>query len=114
MDEDTSEVDLNFDPYESDSDYSGSEDENYADSETGVEDAIRSHYAKISLNDYEGAYEKFSSARKSKVTLSGWSNGLKENYRDDVTYLSVNRFDGDTATAYVEMTSYDKIKADIH
>ena len=76
--------------------------------ETAVENVVLTHYSKISSDDFHAAYQLFSSDRKSKVTLDGWTKGLQENIRDIVTELNVTKLDGNTAKAYVEMTSYDE------
>jgi uncharacterized membrane protein YvbJ len=78
------------------------------DDETAVENAILNHYSKISSDDFHSAYQLFSSDRKSKVTMDGWTKGFQENIQDIVKELNVTEVDGNTAKAYVEMTSYDE------
>ena len=75
--------------------------------EQAIENAIVSHYSGISAANYPGAYDYFSSARKSKVTLDGWQKGLTNTMKDEVKTVNVISVDGDTAKAYIEMTSYD-------
>ena len=72
-----------------------------------VVSAIKSHYNGITAANYAGAYDYFSSSRKSKVTLSGWEKGLQNTIKDDVTKVDVISVDGNKARAYIEMTSYD-------
>ena len=75
--------------------------------EKAIENAIVSHSTGISDANYPDAYDYFSSARKSKVTLEGWQKGLKNTMKDEVTTVDVISVDGNTAKAYIEMTSYD-------
>ncbi|AGT33651.1 hypothetical protein M493_17215 [Geobacillus genomosp. 3] len=77
-------------------------------SEAGaVESTVRQHYASISNDDFETAYDLFSSDRKRKVTMAGWADGLQHNIKNEVNTIEVTALDGESATAYVELTSYD-------
>lgn len=80
---------------------------NSVEEEQNIENAIVSHYSGISDKNYSGAYDYFSSARKSKVTLAGWEKGLKNTMKDEVTTVDIKSVDGNTAKAYIKMTSYD-------
>ena len=77
------------------------------DEEPAIINTILAHYAGISSNDFSSSYNLFSSSRKNKVSLAGWEKGLQENIRDDVTTVQVNNINGNSAKAYIEMTSYD-------
>ncbi|MCQ6277097.1 zinc-ribbon domain-containing protein [Bacillus sp. V3B] len=72
-----------------------------------IENSIISHYSNISADDFSSAHDLFSSSMKKKNTLDGWREGLEANIRDDVTTLEVESVDGNSAKAYIEMTSYD-------
>jgi uncharacterized membrane protein YvbJ len=80
---------------------------------TGVDDSsdvantIRAHYGAISNDDFATAHSLFSAARQSKVPLAGFSKGLQENIRNEVNVVEVESVNGNMATAYFEMTSYD-------
>ncbi|WP_409292633.1 zinc ribbon domain-containing protein [Peribacillus sp. SCS-37] len=114
---DTDSLSLNIDYYENlyDTDYYSESDEDTAadyaatfeEEASEIKDLIREHYDYITYDDFESAYDLFSSSRKSKVSLSGWEKGFADNLRDEVTTLRVESIDGDSASAYVEMTSYD-------
>jgi uncharacterized membrane protein YvbJ len=77
------------------------------DESSDVENTIRTHYASISNDDFVTAHSLFSAARRSKVPLDGFTKGLQENIRNEVTMVEVESVYGSTATAYFEMTSYD-------
>jgi uncharacterized membrane protein YvbJ len=77
------------------------------DESADVENTIRAHYGAISNDDFVTAHRLFSAARQSKVPLSGFTKGLQENIRNEVTNVDVESINGNTATAYFEMTSYD-------
>ena len=69
--------------------------------------AINSHYNGISASSYAGAYDHFSSSRKSKVSFDGWQKGFDKTLKDVVKKVDVISVDGNKAKAYIEMTSYD-------
>ncbi|MDQ0229286.1 zinc ribbon domain-containing protein [Metabacillus malikii] len=69
---------------------------------------ILQHYESISNDDFASAYDKFSSSYQSKVTFEGWTKGLQQNIKDEVTKLEISNIEGTTAKANVEMTSYDE------
>lgn len=73
-----------------------------------IEETIYNHYDRISNGNFAGAYALFSSSKRSAMTESGWSNGLQSTILDEVTYIKVSEINGDTATAYIHMTSYDE------
>jgi uncharacterized membrane protein YvbJ len=77
------------------------------DESSDVENTIRAHYGAISNDDFVKAHSLFSAVRQSKVPLAGFTKGLQENIRNDVTKVEVESVNGSTATAYFEMTSYD-------
>lgn len=79
-----------------------------ADEKKAVGQTIRAHYENISQDRFAEAYDLFSSTRKSKVSMDGWTKGLQENMHDDVTTLQVRNITETTASAYIEMTSYDR------
>lgn len=83
------------------------ENDTSAGEEADIKDAITSHYNLITSDDFSSAYNYFASSRKSSVDLADWSKGLQANSRDDVTEIQVTEVDGNEATAYIEMTSYD-------
>jgi len=102
------EADLYID---SDGDYTAIETSStidVTDETEAVEEVVRDHYQQISEDDFSAAYDLFSSSRKSKVTMDGWTKGLQQNIQDVVTLLEVGDVDAQTATAYLEMTSYDQ------
>lgn len=72
-----------------------------------IESVIYSHYQNITDDNFEAAYSLFSSEKRSELSLSDWSKGLKANQADQVNVLNVTEVNSDTAVAYVEMTSYD-------
>ena len=82
-------------------------EENSGDEESAIINTILAHYGGISSNDFSVAYSFFSSSRKNKVSLAGWEKGLQENIRNDVTTVQVKNINGNSAKAYIEMTSYD-------
>lgn len=69
---------------------------------------IMSHYTSISSGDYETAYAMFSSSRRSKISYEKWSKGLKNNFKNEVTNVSVESIENDQATVSFQLTSYDK------
>jgi len=73
-----------------------------------IEEVILGHYHSISNDNFQSAYDFFSSSYKSKVTFDGWTKGLEQNINDTVTMLNITSVDDTTAKAYVEMTSYDE------
>jgi membrane-associated protein TcaA len=95
------------------SDMSESSDTSDTSAFTGVDDrsdvknTIRAHYGAISNDDFATAHSLFSAARQSKVPLAGFSKGLQENIRNEVNVVEVESVNGNMATAYFEMTSYD-------
>ncbi len=72
-----------------------------------IESVIYSHYQNITNDNFEAAYNLFSSEKRSELSLSDWSKGLKANQADQVNVLNVTEVNSDTAVAYVEITSYD-------
>jgi hypothetical protein len=68
-----------------------------------VEAIIRNHYGNISNDDFTGAHDIFSTARKRKVPLKGYAKGLKENLRNEVFVVEVEGIQGEVAVAYYEM-----------
>ncbi|MGG3271398.1 zinc ribbon domain-containing protein [Priestia aryabhattai] len=88
------------------------EDETSVDDKADVKGAIKAHYQSITDDAFSTAYNYFSSDRKNGMTLSDWSDGLDANIRDEVTEVDVTEVDGNEATAYIEMTSYDNEEAD--
>ena len=114
LNEGTSEVDLNIDFEETamETDYTYDPVIYEENDEDAIKNVILQHYTSITANDFSSAYQLFSSARKVTVTLDDWSKGLQKNIEDNVTNLSAINVDGDTATAYIEMTSYDASGAD--
>lgn len=104
----TTDVDLTIDYYENDVFFEEDYEVDVADDTEAIQQVIVEHYNLISNDEFSNAYNLFSSARKSKVTLDGWSKGLTQNISDSVTELEVISIDGNTAKAYVEMTSYDQ------
>jgi hypothetical protein len=72
-----------------------------------VESAVRLHYASISNDDFETAYNVFSSNRKRKVSMEGWMKGLQHNIKNEINTVKVTKLEGDSATVYIELTSYD-------
>lgn len=103
--ENTSEVNLDFP--ETATDYAYDPYSYEGDDEQAIQDTIYQHYSSITDDDFGTAYDLFSTKRKSEVSLATWSKSLKENSEDQVNNVSVTNVDGDTATAYIEMTSYD-------
>lgn len=73
-----------------------------------IHNVIMQHYGYITNDQYSSAYQLFSSSRKSKITLDGWSKGLEQNIKDTVTELEVLSIEDNTAKAYIKMTSYDE------
>ena len=76
--------------------------------EIEIEDVVINHYSYISTDEFSLAYGLFSSARKSEVAMDVWTRGLQNNIQDVVTTLTVTEVKGNTAKAYLEMTSYDR------
>lgn len=109
---DTDEADLSIEYFENtftQNDDSNSTSANGSNDETAqVEAAIRKHYGNISNDDFAGAHALFSAARKTKVPLDGYANGLKENLKNEVLEVEVESIQGNTAVAYFEMISYDQ------
>lgn len=73
-----------------------------------VAEAIYAHYGNITNDNYQEAYHLFSSNMQSKFDVDGWAEGLEANILDDVTTVEVKSVDGNAASAYIEMTSYDE------
>lgn len=110
LNEGMSEADLNIDFEETAMDTSYTYDPatySYTDEED-IKNVILQHYSSITADDFSSAFQLFSSPRKTQVTLDAWSKGLQKNIEDNVTSFGTINVDGDTATAYIEMTSYDK------
>ena len=80
----------------------------YHDEQSEIENVIMSHYTSISSGDYETAYAMFSSSRRSKISYEKWSKGLKNNFKNEVTNVSVESIENDQATVSFQLTSYDK------
>lgn len=78
-----------------------------SDDTGAIESAVRLHYGSISSDDFDTAYNQFSSKRKSKVTQKGWVKGLQANMYDELTYIEVQQIEDNKGRAYIEMTSYD-------
>lgn len=78
------------------------------DDETeAVENIIIMHYTSISDGDLTTAYNQFSSDRKRKGTMEGWAKGLQHNIKNELNTIEVTAIEHDSATAYIELTSYD-------
>lgn len=77
------------------------------DDQALIEDTIYNHYSSITNDDFQQAFDLFSAERKNSVTLEQWSKGFQTNRSDNVGIVSVTEINGETAIAYVEMTSYD-------
>ncbi|MDQ0243734.1 putative membrane protein YvbJ [Bacillus fengqiuensis] len=106
--EEESAVETGSDTALMDMDSSFEDSSDGADESSAVEGAISEHYSSISNDDFAGAYNAFSSARKGKVTMDGWTKGLQQNLHDELNTVRVESIEGNTATAYIEMTSYDE------
>ena len=106
-DEEMEEESTKESPDESSDEKSTSKSSDTRSEEAAIISAIHGHYDGITKRNYTGAYDYFSSSRKSKVTLSGWEKGFEKTIGDEVKVINVTSVDGDSAKAYIEMTSYD-------
>ncbi|WP_106496163.1 zinc ribbon domain-containing protein [Lentibacillus sp. Marseille-P4043] len=115
--EDTYDLDLNlgYDDYDEEYELTQAEMEKQVKLEEQSDEVIETiydHYKRISNDDFKSAYNLFSSNMKDKFGVDGWAKGLKANISDDVTFVEVESIDGDSAKAYLEMTSYDNQEDD--
>jgi hypothetical protein len=102
------EVELSFHNLPLDQEAGGTESEmDSAYTASYLENVVASHYAYISSQDYESAYDLFSSNRKQKVNDGKWASGLANNYDNEVDSLSVDSFDNNRAIVSFHLTSYD-------
>ncbi|WP_068674949.1 zinc ribbon domain-containing protein [Oceanobacillus sp. Castelsardo] len=75
--------------------------------EAEVAETVYNHYSRISNDDFQNAYNLFSSNMKKKFGVDGWAKGLEANIRDYVSTVQVQSVNENNAKAYLEMTSYD-------
>lgn len=81
-----------------------------ADETSAIEGAVRLHYGSISNEDFDTAYNSFSSSRQKKMNKGNWIKGLQKNMYDEITTIQVESVDENTGRVYLEMTSYDDNK----
>jgi len=113
IDENTHRLDLYLDytDYDEESDLRRAEREEIEKMEgdaAEVAETIYSHYRNITNDEYETAYNLFSSEMQDKFEVDSWSEGLEATIMDDVTTVEVIDVSGNKAIAYLEMTSYDE------
>jgi len=113
VDENTYDIDLYLDYTDYDEEYDlerakQEELEKLEGEAADVVDTVYAHYGNISNDNFEDAYNLFSSNMQGKFGLDGWAEGLEANILDDVTSVEVTSVDGNSAHAYIEMTSYDE------
>ncbi|MGG1397298.1 zinc-ribbon domain-containing protein [Bacillus salipaludis] len=112
--EDGQEVYLGFAEdvsYPMDTDFVDSSSDSDSDTDSGTDEisqAVTEHYQDISNGDYEGAFNLMSSSRRGKYNFTSWKNGLKENYRNDVSISNVEKLDSQHAVVSFSLTSYDE------
>lgn len=112
IDENTYQLDLYLDYTDYDEEYDleraeREEIEKLEGEAQKVAEAIYDHYGNITQDNYQEAYNLFSSSMQGKFDVDNWSEGLQANILDDVTTVQVKSVDGNNAEAYIEMTSYD-------
>lgn len=110
--EDTYDLDLYLDYTNNDEEYELAQKEAEAiaemeEDEAEVAETIYNHYKRISNDDFQNAYNLFSTNMKKKFGVDGWAKGLEANIRDNVSTVEVQSINENSAKAYMEMMSFD-------
>ncbi|MFE4354216.1 TcaA NTF2-like domain-containing protein [Peribacillus butanolivorans] len=82
-------------------------DSDLVNQEGVIEDVVRLHYGSISNEDFDTAYDSFSSSRQKKMSKNNWVKSLQKNMYDEITTIQVENVEKNTGRVYLEMTSYD-------
>ncbi|MTH54561.1 hypothetical protein GKZ89_14245 [Bacillus mangrovi] len=72
-----------------------------------IRNTVENHYSLISKGHYQAAYDLLSSARQTKNKFANWSAGLKNNFKNEITYMEITEVSPEKAVVSFTLDSYD-------